>query len=362
MTKESSTMADFQFAAIQRTIEAGIPKLTERKTGTNKYLSYGEDNKYPEYLFTIYKDVTSLKTIIEGITDYVLGEDVVSSLTDKKIYDLLRNCVRDYLIYGGCAMNIIRTNAGDISNVYWVDFRMVRTDEDNQAFWISKEWAKKYGRTSKAIVLPAFIPEARNVGSSILYLKNSEYGAYPIPQYSGAIKACEIERKIDALHLNGLANGFMPSAMINFNNGIPDDEQKAQIEHEIYEKFVSEDNAGRIILSFNNGKDNATTIDSLKTEDFGEKYQAAAKRSREQIYAAFRAEPQLFGIQSDNSKGFSGQEYAEAFKLFNKTVIVPLQKLFTRTIDYVFGVKDSVRIVPFTYDDIAEKQESEREA
>ena len=346
----------FQFAAIQRTIDSEIPKLTEKKTGTNKYVSYGDDNNYPQYLFDLVNDVTSLKTIIYGITDYVLGEGMTTSLKVQEIEDMIGNCVRDYLIYGSFAINVIRTNGGDISGAYWVDMRMVRTDEDNQAFWISKEWGKKYGRTSKAIVLPAFIPEARSVTSSILFVKNGNYGAYAIPLYSGSIKAAEIERKIDTLHLNGITNGFMPSAMINFNNGIPDDEQKAQIEKEIYEKYVSEDNAGRIILSFNNGKDNATTIDTLSVEDFGEKYQAAAKRSREMIYASFRAIPQLFGIQSDNSKGFSGQEYAEAFRLFNKTVIRPLQMLIIRTFDYIFGTTDSISIEPFNYDDVADEE------
>ena len=350
-----------QFAAIEKMIEQSIPKLIERKNGSNKWVSYGDDNAYPDYLFGLFNDVTTLKTIIEGIADYVLGDSLALNWSDGRINargddaeDVVRNCVRDYMIYGSFALNVIRNNRGDVSGLYWVDMRHIRTDEENEVFWYSKEWSKKWGRTGKAVVLPKFIPGARDVASSILFVKNGWYGTYAIPLYSGAIKACEIERKIDTMHLNGLTNGFMPSALISFNNGIPSDEQKAEIENSIYEKFVSEDNAGRILLAFSNGKDNATTIETIKGEDFGEKYKAASTRSRELIYSAFRATPNLFGLMTETAKGFNSQEFAEAFRLFNKTVIRPLQKILVNAFDRATETEGVLEIEPFSYDDVSE--------
>lgn len=358
-TKRGNKAQLFQFSAINKVLDSLVPTPSEKNVTGNKYVSWGERNDYPEYLWSLYNDVTTLKTVVEGIVDYVAGNSIMvnnpkfSEKVNQKgdtITDLIKNITRDYLIYGGFAINVIRNNAGEVAELFWLDMRHIRTDADNQAFWYSKEWAKKWGRTGKALVLPKFIPDAKTVASSVFFVRNAGSTVYPIPRYSGAIKCCEIERQIDQLHLSGLSNGFMPSFLISFNNGIPDDESKAQIEKEIYEKFVSTDNAGRVLLSFSNGKDNATTIEAIKVEDFGEKYKAAATRSREQIYAAFRAIPALFGIMSE-STGFNEQEFEQAYKLFNKTVVRPLQIGTVDTFDKILGMKGSITMDPFSLND-----------
>ncbi|MGD7407521.1 hypothetical protein ACQCP7_25950, partial [Ralstonia pseudosolanacearum] len=79
------------------------------------------------------------------------------------------------------------------------------------------------------------------------------------------------------------------------------------------------------ILSWNANKESAATIESVKIEDFGARYDALAKRCRQEIFTAFRANPNLFGIPTE-SLGFSSEEYESAFKLFNRTQIRPCQR------------------------------------
>ena len=45
-----------------------------------------------------------------------------------------------------------------------------------------------------------------------------------------------------------------PSMLINFNNGVPPDEQRDMIESSIIEKFSGSSNAGRFILAFNDSE------------------------------------------------------------------------------------------------------------
>ena len=137
--------------------------------------------------------------------------------------------------------------------------------------------------------------------------------------------------------------------MINFLNGVPTDEQKKEIEKNIQTKFAGSKNAGRIVLNFANGKDNAATIEKLDVEDFGDKYKATAQRSREQIYTAFQASPVLFGL-SNASTGWNDQDFKEAFKLYNKTTVRGIQRTILENFDKIFGVKDSFTIQPFTVD------------
>ena len=346
------------FAAIDREYVASIPELTENEYGGKGYIQYGDDNLYPQYLFSLMNDVSSLKTVVEGTADYVAGDDASCNVKgfefeiNKKgmtARELIQFLSRDYLLYGGFCVEIIRNKAGDVCELYPLDFKLVRSDKYNEKFFYNEDFNKKYARSSKSIILPKYVKENRDIPASVLYIKNSTSTTYPIPRYSGALKACEIERHIDEFHLNSLENGFAGSYLINFTQGTPTPEQQKEIENSIQKKFAGSANAGRIVLNFANGKDNAATVEKLDVEDFGDKYKAAAQRSREQIFTAFQASPVLFGL-SNASTGWNDQDFKEAFKLYNKTTVRSVQRTITDAMDKIFGVKDSFTIKPFTVD------------
>ena len=346
------------FAATEKEWEQLIPQQTEVE-GVKDYVQWGKDNQYPEYLYGLFNDVSSLKTIIEGTADYVCGNDVTCNVKGFDVEvntkgdtmrELVRLLARDYLIYGGFAIQVIRNKIGDIRELYYVDFRYLRSSKKNEVFWYSEEFGKKYVRSSKTVVYPKFVKENRDITSSILYVTNEKSKTYPTPRYSGSIKACEIERNIDSYHLSSLENGFSGSYILNFLNGIPTDEMKAEIEKNVNEKFCGSSNAGRVLINFANGKDNATTLEKLDVQDFGEKYKAAAERAKNQIFTAFRAIPQLFGDMTA-ATGFNSQEFTESFKVFNRTVCQPIQKTICDSIDKIFNNKNSIEITPFSLGD-----------
>ena len=43
--------------------------------------------------------------------------------------------------------------------------------------------------------------------------------------------------------------------LINFNNGIPNEEERRLLEHKIAQKFSGSSNAGKFILAFNDNRD-----------------------------------------------------------------------------------------------------------
>ena len=159
------------------------------------------------------------------------------------------------------------------------------------------------------------------------------------------LKACEMERAIDTYQLSSIENGFGGSYIINFLNGIPTDEVKAEIEKNVNEKFCGASNAGRVLINFANSKDNATTLQKLDTTDFGEKYKAAAERAKNQIFTAFRAIPTII-CRFKCTTGFNSQEFTESFKVFNRTVCKPIQQtIICDSIDRIFGTDNSVNII-----------------
>ena len=136
---------------------------------------------------------------------------------------------------------------------------------------------------------------------------------------------------------------------MNFNNGVPEDEIKEEIEKAFNEKFCGTQNAGRFMLSWNDDKDHAVNIESLDMNNFGEQYTALAERAREELFIAFRATPNLFGLPTQTT-GFNQQEYDAAFKLYNKTIVKPIQKTIIRTLEDITGIENCVEIEQFKID------------
>ena len=51
-----------------------------------------------------------------------------------------------------------------------------------------------------------------------------------------------------------------------------------------------------------------------------------------------------------DSTGFAEEEFTSAFKLYNRTVVRPIQRNICDSLDKIFGVKGSVTITPFNTD------------
>ena len=369
-TKQNKpSRASFSFAAIDPYVDNKMILPVERFVSGKDLVEWGNRNSYPDYLLDLYNNVPTLRSIINGNIDFITGNDVsIFPLTDNlpngqmnnrgdNIREQIKDIAKDYEIYGGFALQIIRNLIGMVAEVYYIDMRYLRTNKEGNVFYYCEDWSKS-GKKD-VIVYPAFMPnlkwdtlddEQRNRNaSSILYVKNVHTQVYPAPLYAASIKACEIERLIDDFHINSLQNQFVSSAIINFNNGDPGDEMKKEIEDAINEKFAGAANGGRIMLSFNKNKESATDIVEFEVKDFGERYKALSEHSRQQIFTAFRANPNLFGIPTEGN-GFANEQYAESFKLYNRTQIQPVQRLIADTYDKIYSTKGVLTIVPFSMD------------
>lgn len=120
-----------------------------------------------------------------------------------------------------------------------------------------------------------------------------------------------------------------------------------EAENKIYEKFVGTPKAGRIVISFNDDTDHATTIERLQDDGLDNKYQNLAASVKNDIYSAFRINECLVGLNKET--GFTKTEFSEAFTLYNRTVIRPIQQDLIDAMENVFG-KNCMEIKPFTID------------
>ena len=349
---ESKSNINIKFAEIPQLIVKNVPERKEVKTST--YVSYGLRNDYPNFLYEIYKDCPTLQTVVNGFADYVVGDGVSCSVAaspnpSESWDELYVHLAADYVLQGECFIQVIRNKADGIAELYWLDALHVRTDEDNQTFYYNEDFGKSYVKASKTITYPKFVPEFKQPVSVICIKTPLSKGAYALPLWHSAIKSVMTEIAIDDFHLNEIENNFFGSAVINFNNGVPSEEEQDELEKKVGKKFSGHQNAGRFLLSFNNGVQNQTTVSRMATDDFDKRYDSLAKKTQQQIFTAFGVSPVVFGVEKETT-GFNSEDYEQAFKLFNRTKILPIQKRLNDTFDKIFEQSGVMVIKPFTID------------
>ena len=353
--QENKDKVDLFLAAINPFVQTNNVENVEKKINGKDFVVWGTDNCYPQFLLKCYNECTTLQTIINGTVDYVVGDDVVCNIPffeeqiNKKgetIRDIVQKIAMDNLIFGSFALQVIRNMAGKVAEIYWVDINKLRSDEKNEVFFYSEDWGKSYGRV-KYIVYPKFNPNDSNPTSIYYFKGNKTRSVYGVPSYSAAIKNIQIDMAISDFHLNEINNNFMGSKLISFNNGLPDDSLKLEIEKNLNEKFSGSGNAGRIMISFAQSRENAPEIVDLGVDNFDSRYSTLEKRNTEQIFAAFRCTPTLCGMITE-AGNFATNEYRDTYKLYAKTVILPIQKSIIDCFDKIFGIANSVTIQPFT--------------
>lgn len=187
-----------KFAIIENRTKI-IPVMEETKITGKKYMGFGKDNQYPQYLFSLYRNSTILQSVINGIVDYAVGQGVKSLFLTEQVNtdgetwdDIMKNLVLDFMVTDGFAINVLRDAENRISELYWLDVSKVRLSEDGLTGYYSENG---FSWGDKPQELPIFDPKKKQK-NSIFYYKGSSRGLYPIPRWSGAIKAVETSCEI----------------------------------------------------------------------------------------------------------------------------------------------------------------------
>lgn len=356
--EKNTKKIDLFLAALSPYISTNTVSGEEKKIDGKDFVGWGTKNDYPQFLLDNYMNCTTLQTIINQIVDYVVGDDVKCNVdkfnievnkNGETIIDIVKKIATDYLIFGSFAVQIIRNMIGEVNEIYWIDINKLRSDEKNEVFMYSDDWGKSYGRV-KYIEYPKFKPTDINNSTSIFYYKGHlTRSVYGIPIWSAAIKNVQIDRQITDFHLNEINNNFMSSKLISFNNGMPDDDLKVEIEKNLNDKFSGSGNAGRLMISFSEDAAHAPKVIDLGSDDFDVRYSDLEERNQEQLFIAFRCTPLLVGMVS-KTNGFSTQEYRDSYKIFNRTMIRPIQTAIVDCFDKVLDTKGSITITPFSID------------
>ena len=326
------------------------PVIQESKR--DAWVDFGEDNNYYQFLLDRYTNSTTNNAIINNISRLVYGRGLSAVDASRKPNeyaqamalfnkDCLRKIAIDRKMLGQFAIQVHYNDKHDrILKAFHIPVNLLRAEKCNkdgeiEAYYYSDDWTdvKKYPPTR----IPAYGYSKDKI--EILFSKPYAVGMkyYAYPDYQGAVPYALLEEEIADYLINEVQNGFSGTKVVNFNNGVPTEEQQSIITNKVLSKLTGS-KGQKVIVAFNDNMDTKTTVDDLPLNDAPEHYTYLSEECMRKIMLGHNVtSPLLFGIAGANGFSSNADELQNSFILFNNMVIKPLQDEILEALDTILS-------------------------
>lgn len=329
-----------------------------KEVGNKDWVQYGLENNYYQYLIDRYNGSPTNNAIINGLSEQIYGKGLNATDSNRKPdeyaqmvslfkKDIVRKFAYDLKLMGQCAIQVIYSkDRNRIAQVEHLPIETIRAEKVNEtsgdieAYYYHADWVN-IKPSEQPERIPAFGTSKESI--EILCVKPYRAGFYyysPV-DYQGGLQYAELEEEIANYHLNNIKNGLAPSMLINFNNGIPNDEERELIEKRIYDKFSGTSSAGKFILSFNDNTESSSSIEPVQLSDAHSQYQFLSDESSKKILVSHRiVSPMLFGIKDNTGLGNNAEELKTASILNDNVVVKPFQELLIDSFNQILAFNE----------------------
>ncbi len=345
------------------------PKITEN--AQNEWITYGDGeykNLYPQFLIDIYNSSATHSAIVNATASMIAGKEIIidddsgnlqAFVELKKFlaninrngetgHELITKFAFDLKLFGAYAMNVIWSkDKTRIAEIHHIPVEQVRVGKKNKAghveeYWLSSDWTKYRTKEYTPRVVKAFNTQDRSDASQIIYCGIYSPGmeAYYTPDYLASTNWILTDHLTSEFHLSNITNGFSPSFWINFNNGIPTQEERFKIEQQIKEKFTGGGNAGKFVLTFSDDSNSSPDLQPIQLSDADKQYTVLNELCIQNIMIGHRVvSPMLLGVKTEGQLG-GRNEIMQAYELYSNTVIQPLKDMALKGLKMVLNVNN----------------------
>jgi len=326
------------------------PVIQESKR--DAWVEFGEDNNYFQFIIDRYVNSTTNSAVINNVSRLIYGRGLSALDANKKPNeyaqmmalfhaDCIRKIVLDRKMFGQFAMQVHYDKAHKkILKAYHIPVNLLRAEKCNkdgeiEGYYYSDNWedTKKYAPKR----IPAFGYSNEQV--EILYSKPYAVGMkyYSLPDYQGGLPYAKLEEEIADYLINEVQNGFSGRVVINFNNGVPTEEQQQIITGKVNSQLTGP-GGKKVIIGFNANQESKTTVDQMPVNDAPDLYNSLSEECVKKIMLAHNVtSPLLFGLGSANGFSSNADEIKNASILFDNMVIKPIQDQIIDSFDKILA-------------------------
>lgn len=329
------------------------------------WVAYGEGNHFPQYLIELYNTSPVHGALVNSIAFMIAGKEFTASTTlavreiqRLKLDKILKQTALDLKLHGGFYWEIIwsmdRSTIAQINHLPYENCRLACSDDNDDitGVWYSRDWSDTRKKKNNPHYIPMFDINTKDENpKQVLFQHSMMIGSeyYPKPDYIGSINWIELTRQISEYHVNNILNGFFPSLIASFNNGIPTLEEQRMIKQQLQMSIQGAENAGKVLTFFNEERDRGVEFSAFPISDADKQYEFLSTEATNQILVGHRVtSPLLFGIRDGGGLGSNTDEMKTSFRLFSKQVIDPFQRIICDGVDLILnsiGIPSDVSIV-----------------
>jgi DNA-binding MarR family transcriptional regulator len=322
-------------------------------------VTFGADNLYPDFLIELFNKspkhnaiVSSKASYVAGIGTKVIGQNTVDiAKAEAKIqainaYETLNQVKNkiayDLELFNGYCLEIIWNKAKTaIAEIYHIPFKNIRKGLEGEYVYC-EDWTDRKAEQVHYQPFNATTRESKSLYYCQFYRPGQ--GEYPLPDYVGALKYIEVDTEISNYYLNSIKNGFTAQTHIQLFKGIPTPEEARATARRFKENYQGTDNAGGLIIQYNDPQEKESVISNLQPSDFDKQFDLLNKTVQQEIFVAHKVNsPMLFGVRVEGQLG-GRSEMIEAYEMFQQSYIEPRQQKIDDTLTYLFEFIAPVRL------------------
>ena len=322
----------------------------------NEWVEYGDENNHYRWLIDRYRNSATNNAVINNIGRLIYGRGLhaidaarkpsqyaaMKSLLSSE--DLRKVCIESYMLGAGHFQVHYDDKHTKVIKIYHIETENIRPEKCNEdgditGYYYSDNWedVRKYPPRR----IPAFGTSKDKI--EIYCVKPYSVGMKYFGEvaYQGGLPYAILEEEIADFLINDVQNKFSGTKVVNFNNGIPAEQQQEDISRKVISKLTGS-TGQKVIVAFNNNAESKTTIDDIPLDNAPEHYQYLSKEAEQKILIAHNViSPMLVGVVTDN-QGFSSNadEIEISAKYFHNIAIRPFQDLIIDALDRIFAFND----------------------
>ena len=326
------------------------PVIQESKR--DNWVDFGEDNNFYSFLIDRYTNSTTNNAIINNVSRLVYGKGLSALDANKKPNeyaqmmslfnkDCLRKIVLDRKMLGQFAFQVHYNDKHDkILKALHIPVNLLRAEKCNDkgeitGYYYCDNWEDTKNFTPTRI--PAFGTSKEKV--EILFSKPYAVGMkyYAYPDYQGSLPYSLLEEEIADYLINEVQNGFSGTKVVNFNNGVPTEEQQSVITSKVLNQLTGS-LGKKVIVAFNDNAESKTTVEDIPLNDAPEHYTYLSEECMRKIMLGHNVtSPLLFGVASTNGFSSNADELKNSAILFDNMVIRPMQEEIIEALDSILA-------------------------
>jgi hypothetical protein len=319
----------------------------------NEWVEYGDNNDYYDFLIERSRNSTTNSAVINNISRLIYGRGLHALDASRKpsqyaamrsIFssDDLRKVIKELKMLGAGHFQVhYDEKHTKVIKAYHIPTNLIRPEKCNaegdiEGYYYCDNWEET--RKYTPVRYPAFGTSKEKI--EILCIKEYAVGVKYFGEidYLAAIPYTILEEEISEYLINEVQNGFSGTKVVNFNNGVPDQEKQDEISRKVLSKLTGS-RGQKVIVAFNNNAESKTSVDDIPLNDAPQHYEYLSKEAEQKILIGHTViSPMLVGVVTDN-QGFSSNadEIEVAARYFYNATIQPFQETMIDGIDKILA-------------------------